>query len=112
MQASCSLQFVPWDVSCEEDLTKKVGGEVLAFAVQKVQEIVALADAVPDVVSGARVSLTFQRRRTAGLGFSGTARASAVAGRRVCSFAASELHAIGNAWAYVGGAVKPTWAGL
>ena len=58
VQASCSLQFVPWDVSCEEDLTKKVGGEVLAFAVQKVQEIVALADAVPDITSGKQVKLT------------------------------------------------------
>lgn len=56
VQASCSLQFVPWDVSCEEDLTKKVGGEVLAFAVQKVHEIVALADAVPDITSGKQVN--------------------------------------------------------
>lgn len=58
VQASCSLQFVPWDVSCEEDLTKKVGGEVLAFAVEKVQEIVALADAVPDITSGKQVQST------------------------------------------------------
>eukprot|EP00903_Cladosiphon_okamuranus_P014569 g13512.t1 len=51
VQASCSLQFVPWDVSCEEDLSKKVGGKVLAFAVQKVEEVVALTDAVPDITS-------------------------------------------------------------
>ncbi|CAB1115662.1 unnamed protein product [Ectocarpus sp. CCAP 1310/34] len=52
VQASCNLQFVPWDVTCEEDLAEKVGGDVLAFAVQKVQEIVALAEAVPKITAG------------------------------------------------------------
>lgn len=57
---------MPWDVSCEEDLTEKVGGEVLAFAVQKVQEIVALADAVPAITSGKQViKPTFQCSRIA-----------------------------------------------
>ncbi|CBN73953.1 5-methyltetrahydropteroyltriglutamate--homocysteine S-methyltransferase [Ectocarpus siliculosus] len=52
VQASCNLQFVPWDVTCEGDLAEKVGGDVLAFAVQKVQEIVALAEAVPKITAG------------------------------------------------------------
>lgn len=51
MQASCSLQFLPWDVSCEKSLSEKVGGEVLAFAVQKVGEIVAVSKAVPAVIA-------------------------------------------------------------
>lgn len=55
IQASSPLQFVPWDLSCEEGLTTKVGGEVLAFAVQKVSEVVALANALPDIVGGKQV---------------------------------------------------------
>ncbi len=47
-------------MSCEEDLAEKVGGEVLAFAVQKVQEIVDLADAIPDIISGKEVGETFR----------------------------------------------------
>lgn len=50
VQASCSLQFLPWDVFCEKSLSEKVGGEVLAFAVQKVGEIVAVSKAVPAVI--------------------------------------------------------------
>lgn len=59
MQASCSLQFVPWDAACEDGLTEKVGGDVIAFAVQKVQEIVALANAVPDIIAGKQVGFCF-----------------------------------------------------
>lgn len=55
VQASSPLQFVPWDVSCEEGLTDKVGGNVLAFAVQKVGEIVDLAKAVPFIAAGKQV---------------------------------------------------------
>lgn len=59
VQASCPLQFVPWDLSCEEGLAKKVGGDVLAFAVQKIAEIVALADAIPFIVNGKEVRFSF-----------------------------------------------------
>lgn len=55
VQGSCPLQFVPWDLSCEDSLANKVGGDVLAFAVQKVAEIVALADAMPFIVAGKEV---------------------------------------------------------
>lgn len=55
VQASCPLQFVPWDVSCEEGLAEKVGGDVLAFAVQKVAEIVAVAHALPEISAGKQV---------------------------------------------------------
>ncbi|CAN0165448.1 unnamed protein product, partial [Scytosiphon promiscuus] len=59
VQASCSLQFVPWDAACEDGLTEKVGGDVIAFAVQKVQEIVALANAFPDIIAGKKAEELF-----------------------------------------------------
>ena len=55
MQASCSLQYLPWDVSCEKGLSEKVGGEVVAFAVQTVREIVAVSEAVSAIVAGEKV---------------------------------------------------------
>ncbi|CAN0380471.1 unnamed protein product, partial [Laminaria digitata] len=59
VQGSCPLQFVPWDLSCEGDLAKKVGGDVLAFAVQKVAEIVDLADAISFIVAGKEAKTIF-----------------------------------------------------
>lgn len=58
VQASAPLQFVPWDASCETDLAQKIGGgdgNVIAFAAQKVTEVVKLAGSVPGVAAGKTV---------------------------------------------------------
>lgn len=57
IQASAPLQFVPWDSSCEADLAKKVGGDgnVIAFAAQKVKELVALANSASNIMAGSKV---------------------------------------------------------
>jgi len=44
IQASSSLQFAPWSLSCEADLISHTTGPVLAFSEQKLAEIVALGE--------------------------------------------------------------------
>jgi len=44
IQPSSSLQFVPWDLSCEERLQSHTTGPVLAFGKQKLTEVVAVAN--------------------------------------------------------------------
>ena len=43
IQPSSSLQFVPWDLDCEEALRNHTAGPVLAFSKQKLVEISAIA---------------------------------------------------------------------
>ncbi|KAL7581061.1 hypothetical protein ACA910_005864 [Epithemia clementina (nom. ined.)] len=45
IQPSASLQFVPWDLSCEKDIVNHPTGTVLAFAVQKLDELRIVAAA-------------------------------------------------------------------
>ncbi|CAN0105875.1 unnamed protein product [Ascophyllum nodosum] len=69
VQASCSLQYLPWDVSCEKGLSEKVGGEVVAFAVQTVREIVAVSEAVSAIVAGEKAEEIFPDLDKAWKGF-------------------------------------------
>ncbi|KAI2512306.1 5-methyltetrahydropteroyltriglutamate-homocysteine S-methyltransferase [Fragilaria crotonensis] len=46
IQPSGSLQYNPWDLSCETELLAHPAGQVLSFAAQKLGEVRALADAV------------------------------------------------------------------
>jgi len=48
IQPSGSLQYVPWDLSCEKEILLHPAGRVLAFAVQKLEEIVLLSKAASD----------------------------------------------------------------
>lgn len=42
VQPSGSLQYVPWDISCETEIIKHSAGPVLAFAAQKLDELAML----------------------------------------------------------------------
>lgn len=46
IQPSASLQFVPWDLSCETDIATHPAIEVLAFGKEKLQELTTVATAV------------------------------------------------------------------
>lgn len=46
VQPSASLQFVPWDLSCEKDLLSHPAGAVLSFAMQKLEEVAAVAKSI------------------------------------------------------------------
>jgi len=43
IQASASLQFIPWDLSCEKDILAHTTGQVLSFSIQKIAEIALVA---------------------------------------------------------------------
>jgi 5-methyltetrahydropteroyltriglutamate--homocysteine methyltransferase len=43
VQPSASLQFIPWDLSCEEAILSKTVGRVLSFTIQKLAEVALLA---------------------------------------------------------------------
>ena len=46
IQPSSSLQFIPWDLSCEKDILAHTAGQVLSFTVQKIAEISLVAKVV------------------------------------------------------------------
>lgn len=72
IQSSAPLQFVPWDATNEkEHLAGKMGGDgnVVAFAVQKVKEVVALSNAVQSVVDGTQADQLFPAHAKAWAGF-------------------------------------------
>jgi 5-methyltetrahydropteroyltriglutamate--homocysteine methyltransferase len=48
IQPSGSLQYVPWDLTCEKELLGHPAGGVLAFASQKLHEVVDLVGALDD----------------------------------------------------------------
>lgn len=48
IQPSASLQYVPWDLTCENDLLAQPAGPVLAFATQKLQEVITVANGCQD----------------------------------------------------------------
>ena len=43
VQPSASLQFIPWDLSCEKDIILHTAGQVLSFTVQKIAEVSLVA---------------------------------------------------------------------
>lgn len=43
IQSSASLQYIPWDLSCEKNILAHVTGQVLSFSIQKIAEIVLVA---------------------------------------------------------------------
>ena len=45
IQPSASLQYTPWDLSCEKDIIAHPAGAVLAFATQKLKEVTVVAKA-------------------------------------------------------------------
>lgn len=46
IQPSASLQFIPWDLSCEKDILSHAAGQVLSFTCQKIQEVSLMANVV------------------------------------------------------------------
>jgi 5-methyltetrahydropteroyltriglutamate--homocysteine methyltransferase len=43
IQPSASLQFIPWDLSCETDILAHPAGQVLSFTIQKISEVALVA---------------------------------------------------------------------
>jgi 5-methyltetrahydropteroyltriglutamate--homocysteine methyltransferase len=56
IQPSGSLQFVPWDLSGEDAILKHPVGGVLSFAIQKLDEVVAVSKAVASQGNGKATS--------------------------------------------------------
>ena len=48
IQPSGSLQYTPWDLSCEKEILDHPAGGVLAFAAQKLEEVSLVAKAIRD----------------------------------------------------------------
>jgi 5-methyltetrahydropteroyltriglutamate--homocysteine methyltransferase len=46
IQPSSTLQFVPWDLSCEKELLAHQAGQELSFGIQKLAEVALLAKVV------------------------------------------------------------------
>ncbi|CAM9473892.1 unnamed protein product [Discosporangium mesarthrocarpum] len=69
VQASSPLQFVPWDASGETDLNSRVGGDVIAFAAQKLHEIAAVGAAMADIAEGKEAEEIFPDQTAAWAAF-------------------------------------------
>mmetsp|Transcript_11959 Transcript_11959/g.29036 ORF Transcript_11959/g.29036 Transcript_11959/m.29036 type:complete len:642 (+) Transcript_11959:75-2000(+) len=63
IQPSASLQFTPWDLSCEKEILAHPAGAVLAFATQKLKEVSVVAKACsnPDVLDSYSTAWTKYR---------------------------------------------------
>lgn len=93
IQPSSSLQFVPWSLSCEDDLISHTAGSVLAFSTQKLSEVAALCK----VAEGAS-SLLLQDAEKSWTGYCAALSADQsiskrIAGLTEADFARSESYA-------------------